>query len=341
MADRGRQPGAGLTDPPPEEMDFFELLRGLEGPGRFGRGGRPDQEPARLGQEPRLGFALRDVAAYHPATETAPARVSAAVIGLLGPEGPLPLDLARRVLDRLSQRWFAAGGEDAVRDTTFLDFLNMAQHRAIALYWRAWADQNPAAQAERGAGDRLRVMLGALGGGGTDTVAELKLGQAAALGHQVLGPERLTGLLEAALGLPVRIEEFVGSWNAAPPELQTRLGATHATLGRGATLGPRFFTRQTRVELRLGPVGLADYLALLPGGARFETARRALLHGIGESLDVDLRPVLRATEIPAARLGGSRLGRTAWLAPRRDADAADLRLAAVVGLPAEAGRAAA
>jgi type VI secretion system protein ImpH len=69
--------------------------------------------------------------------------------------------------------------------------------------------------------------------------------------------------------------------------------------------------------------------------------RRALLHGIGESLDVDFRPVLRREDIPAARLGAARLARTAWLAPRRTAHAADLRLRAVVGLAAEGARAAA
>lgn len=338
MADHGRQSRPGLSGPPAEEMDFFELLRRLEVNGRFGRGGRPDQEPARLGQEPRLGFAVRDVAAFSPASATTPARVATSVIGLLGPEGPLPLHLARRVLDRLSQRWFDTDGAEAKSDTTFLDFLNMIQHRAIALYWRAWADQNPGVQAERGEAGRLDAMLGALVGGGEDQVARLKRGQAAALGHRVLGPERLTDLVARALDLPVRIVEFVGSWNAIPPRLQSRLGG--ARLGRGATLGPRFFTRQTRIELRVGPVSIADYLALLPRGARSGTTRLALLHGLGESLDVDLRPILRAAEIPAARLGAAQLGRTAWLAPGRDRDAADLVLRAVVGLATDGRRAA-
>ena len=42
--------------PSAEAMDFFELLRRLERGGRlFGRGARPDREPARLGQALRLG----------------------------------------------------------------------------------------------------------------------------------------------------------------------------------------------------------------------------------------------------------------------------------------------
>jgi type VI secretion system protein ImpH len=345
MADHGRQPQPGVTapeTPAAPDMDFFELLRGLEaGGGHFGRGGRPDREPARLGQEVRLGFAVRDVAAFRAGTGAAPPRVTATLIGLLGPEGPMPLHLTRWVLDRLSQRWFVAGVEGATSDTTFLDFANMAQHRMLALYYRAWADQRPEVQAERPGAGRLGAMLGALAGAGRDDIAPVKLGQAPALAHQVFGPERLTGLLRDALGVPVAVEEFVGAWAEIPPRLQSRLGLVHAGLGRGAALGPRAFGRQSRIELRVGPLSLADYVDFLPGGARLRALRLALLHAIGETLDVDLRPVLRRAEVPAARLGAARLGRTAWIAPRRIADAADLCLRAVAGLAAEGPRAAA
>ena len=75
--------------------------------------------------------------------------------------------------------------------------------------------------------------------------------------------------------------------------------------------------------------------------ARLETLRTAVLHGIGETLDVDFRPLLRAAEIPAARISAVQVGRTAWLTPARAADARDLRLRAIVGLAAEGARAAA
>jgi type VI secretion system protein ImpH len=139
----------------------------------------------------------------------------------------------------------------------------------------------------------------------------------------------------------VEIEEFVGAWSQIPRRLQTRMGAAHAVLGRGAAIGPRIFSRQNRIEVRIGPLTLSDYEDFLPGGARLETLRHALLHGIGETLDVDFRPVLRRADIPAARLGATRIGRTAWMAPARAADASDLRLRAVVGLATEGVRAAA
>lgn len=331
-----------MTAPIPPGMDFFELLRQLERGGRlFGRAGRPDREPARLGQELRLGFAVRDVAALTPATDKAPARATVALFGLLGPEGPLPLHLSRRVLDRLAQRWFAAGVEGATSDTTFLDFANLLQHRMIALFYRAWADQTPAVQVERDGGGRIRAMLAAMAGADAAALRPAKLHQAASLGHQVLGPERLTGLLTAATGVPVRIDEFVGAWSAIPARLQSRLGGPNAVLGRGAALGPRFFSRQQRIEIRLGPLTLADYRRFLPGGDGLRDLRLALLHGLGETLDVDVRPILRRGEVPDARLGDARVGQIAWMAPARTADADDLRLRAVVGLATEGARAAA
>ena len=343
MADRGRKSQPDLTArPPAEQMDFFELLRGLEaGGGRFGTGARPDREPARLGQELRMAFAIRDVARLRPGAAESPAQVAVTLFGLLGPEGPMPLHLTRRALDRLAQRWFTAGIDGATADTTFLDFVNLLQHRAIGLYYRAWADQNPPVQRERGETGRLRAMLDALVGGGADDVTPLKRGQAAALGHQVLGPERLTALLTAAVGVPVRVVEFVGTWSAIPARLQTRLGRAHAELGSGAALGPRSFARQRRIELRLGPMDLPTYRALLPGGDRLQTLRRAVLHGLGETLDVDARLVLRRSDVPSARLGVAALGHTAWLAPRATGDADDLRIPAIVGLAAEGARAAA
>ncbi len=345
MADHPRQPQPGVSGgsvPSAEAMDFFELLRRLERAGKlFGRGGLPDREPARLGQELRLGFAVRDVAQLAPGGERTPARVSATLFGLFGPEGPMPLHLTRWMLDRLAQRWFTSGVEGATSDRTFLDFANVLQHRMFALFYRSWADQNPAVQEERAEGGRLRTILAAIACASGPALQAEKLDQAAALGHQVLGPERLAQLVGAAVGAPVEVEEFVGAWSELPRRLQTRLGAAHAGLGRGATLGPRIFSRQGRIEIRIGPLPLADYLDFLPGGARLEALRRAVLHGIGETLDVDFRPILRARDVPAARIGAARIGRTAWVAPARAADARDLRLRAIVGLAPEGARAAA
>lgn len=342
MADDARQPLPDIGAAPTEAYDFFELLRQLERPGGalFGHTGRPEREPARLGQHVRLGFATQDVVRFEPGSDKGPARVTVANIGLLGPEGPLPLHITRWVLDRLSQRWFGGADAHQTSDTTFVDFVNTLQHRMIALFYRAWADAHPAVQVERRVGGRVRSMLEAMSGmglPGTSNPEEpdldaVKLRQAAAIACQVDGPERLTLFIAEAFKVPVQLKEFVAAWLPIPVPLQTRVGSAHAQLGRGATIGPRSFTRQSRIELRIGPLDFQTYLEFLPGSRRLAVLRRAVSDLIGEVLDVDLKVVLAREEVPAARIGAARIGRTAWLAPPVErADAEDMRLRTVVG----------
>lgn len=345
MADDARQSLPDLESSSPnqgddlsEAFDFFELLRRLEQRGGlFGHSGRADREPARLGQHVRLAFSARDLVEFRPASSTVKARVTVANIGLLGPEGPMPLHLTRWVLDRLSQRWFSGVDAQQTSDTTFVDFANILQHRMIALYYRAWADAHPAVQVERVVGGRVRAMLEAMAGIGlpgtqTPDLDTVKLRQAASLASQVDGPERLTLFLAEAFRVPVRIKEFVAAWISIPAGLQTRLAKAYAALGQGATIGPRVFNRQSRIELRVGPVGLEEFKGFLPGGPRLKLFKQAVRDLVGETLDVDLRIVLARESVPPPRLGAVQLGRTAWLARsagRGDAD--DLRLRTIVG----------
>jgi type VI secretion system protein ImpH len=207
---------------------------------------------------------------------------------------------------------------------------------------------------ERADGDRLLAMLRSMAGiglpgtrekestgdsGGLDRV---KVAQSASLAIQRDGPERLTQFLAEAFGVSVRLKEFVAAWLPVPASLQTRLGAAYASLGRAATIGPRTFSRQSRVEILVGPLDLKTYLSFLPGGGRLGLFRRAVRDLIGEGLDVDLRLVLARPEVPQARLGKAQLGRTAWLPAANDApDADDLRLRTIVGWRPEAAGAAA
>ncbi|WP_210528250.1 type VI secretion system baseplate subunit TssG [Rubellimicrobium arenae] len=337
MADDARRPGDDLIAPDrAASMGFFELLRRLEASGgRFGRGGPPDREPARLGQSARLAIATGDVAQVR--VGDGPPRVDVEVIGLLGPEGPMPLHLTRWILERLSQRWFETGRDQATADRTALEFCNMLQHRMIGLYWRAWGDAQPAVHLGRGPGaGRIGATLAALAGVGlpglrppggpmADTEA-VKLDHATRIAHQLPGGERLTVPLADLLDAPVRLKEFVAAWIDIPVPLQTRIARDHARLGRGAVVGERVFSRQDRIELRVGPVGLKAFVRLADDRSLRRRLRHLVLHLVGREVDVDLRPVLHRDEVPEPRLGQVALGRTAWLPTRRAADRDDLSL---------------
>ena len=355
MADDARQSLPDLARSAPdgigalsEGFDFFELLRRLEHRGGlFGYSGQANREPARLGQHVRLSFSARDVVKFQEAGEKSPARVTVANLGLLGPEGPMPLHLTRWVLDRLSQRWFTGADAEQTSDTTFVDFVNILQHRMIALYYRAWADAHPAVQVERSVGGRVHAMLEAMAGIGLPGTQDpeldtVRLRQAGSLANQVDGAERLTLFLATAFKVPVQIKEFVAAWITIPAALQSRVGKAYAALGRGATIGPRVFSRQSRIELRVGPLSLDDFKSFLPGERRLAIFKKAVRDMIGEALDVDLRIVLARDAVPPPKIGAVQLGRTSWLErPAEKGDADDLKLRTIVGWRPEMAEAAA
>lgn len=324
---------------------FFELLRRIETPGRrIGRGGGPEREPVRLGQRARLSLATRDVAGVHRGEGDGPTRIDVEVLGLFGPEGPMPLHLTRWMLERLSERWFAHGVDRESSDTTFLDFANMLQHRLLALYWRAWADPRPEVQIELGAAGRIAALIDTLAGTGLPGMGRagaedlaLMRRHGTGLAPVTHGPERLTRLLADLLDAPVRLTEFVGHWLAIPAPLQTRIGGHHARLGLGAVVGARSFQRQTRAEIVVGPLSFAAYVRLIDDRDLRARLSHAVIFAMGREIDFDLRPVLAWREVPGASLGAARLGRTAWLPGGTAADAADLRLAAITREAPSAG----
>ncbi len=99
-------------------------------------------------------------------------------------------------------------------------------------------------------------------------------------------------------------------------------------MGQTTTLGGRVWDHQSKFRVRIGPLRLADYLPLLPGGDSLARVKAVVRNYVGDQLDWDLSPVLAEAEVPGLKLGaGGRLGWTTWLASGtlgRDGD--DLKL---------------
>lgn len=318
----------------PQSMDFFELLRQLETPQRrFGRSGDPKFDPARLGQAIRLAFAASDIVSVSkPDTPEHPPKVAVNVFGLFGPEGPMPLHLTRWMLERASNRWFAGDDENATSDTAFLDFGNMLQHRMISFYWRAWADLRPEVQMSHGTGGEVTNMIRALAGvrptqtaGANIERSKAKLRHATSLFQQVQSPDRLTEYLATVTGQSVELTEFVGVWTDIPVRLQTKLGQKSSRLGVDAIVGSRFFERENRAEIKIGPLDLKDYKSFLDDPEQADELRHALYFAMGHGMEFDICLSLKVSEMPAPRLGEVRLGQIAWLGHPNGATAEDMK----------------
>jgi type VI secretion system protein ImpH len=312
-------------------FSFFAIMRLLEAASpdrpRFGQSVRPDQDLARLRQEPSLVHASSALAAFLTGANGAPHQLSVNFFGLFGPDGPLPLHLTE----------YARARRRNHGDRTFQAFADLFHHRALSLFYRAWANNWPTVSFDRPETDRFAHYVGALIGLSTpglrnrDAMPDLtKLHFAGLLAAQPRNAEALGQILSAFFTVPVRVEAMIGAWLPLPSSDYSRLAdnQANAELGRSALLGRRVWSRQHKFRIVFGPLGLADYHRLLPGGTSLHRLIPIVRNYAGDTLIWDVNLVLRASEVPRTQLGRQgRIGWTTWLTPRRDpADAADLFL---------------
>jgi type VI secretion system protein ImpH len=336
-------PESRRTDPSVEEtlfsegfrFEFFQAVRLLERvfPERapVGRDARPDEEVVRFGVHNTLAFPASSIHDLSRADPDRPARMLVAFMGLTGPSGVLPRHYTELVLER-----------DRRRDRAIADFFDVFNHRVISLFYRAWQKYrvpiaHEQAAHQGGREDPFTQTLYAHFGmatpglrGRLDVDDPTLLFYAGLLAQQPRSAVALEGMLTDYFGVPARVGQFVGEWLPLAEDSRSRLGRVgqHHALGRTAVLGRRFWDQQARFVVRLGPLRLEEFSALLPTGDRFGALVQLIRFFVGQSLDFDIRLVLRADEVPACRLGdrgpdAPRLGWSTWLrhTPRtRDAD---------------------
>ncbi|SFU07945.1 type VI secretion system baseplate subunit TssG [Sedimentitalea nanhaiensis] len=325
MATRGRPGPDDLShferlQKDPEKHHVFQALRVIEAAHpeapRLGESRRPREDHVRLGQEAELAFPTSTIAQFKMGIGGRPARLINRFFGLFGPNGPMPLHMTEYVRDRSRNH----------RDTTIVAFADMLTHRMMSLLYRAWSTGQPAPSFDRDDDPMARKVAALAGFHGThlrdrDAMPDLaKLHFAGHLAQSARNPEGLVSILTAFFGVPVRLQQFVGSWLDLEPDDQWRLGSP-AGLGRSTSIGQRVWTRGAKFRLRVGPLKLADYERLLPGGDSLERLQSVVRNYAGVTLDWDINLVLAGDEIPSASLGGStRLGHTSWIRARTGED---------------------
>ncbi len=311
----------------PHAFHIFQALRVLEAhfadAPQFGESRRPREDRVRLSQEPDLAFPPSTISTYVP-PGTEPGILTNRFFGFFGPHGPLPLHLTEYARERLIN----------FRDPTFTAFADMLTHRMMSLLYRAWTTGQPAAGMDRGEDGLMDRKVAALAGHygqalrGRDAMPDLAKRHFA--GHLGAGPrtaEGLVAMLRAFFSVPVRLQQFVGTWLELEPGDRWALGS-RAGLGRATSIGDRVWSRSSKFRILLGPLSLVDYNRLLPGGASMRRLRAIVRNHFGDTLDWDVNLILGADEVPRALLGQNlRLGHVGWIGTRRGGgDVGDLLL---------------
>jgi type VI secretion system protein ImpH len=303
----------------PEHYTLFGALRRIEQAyrdrPRLGESRKAADDPVRIVQRPHLYFAGADIAAFG-SVETAIPRIEQHGFGVFGPNGALPLHLTELAYSR----------EHQADDPALSDFVNAFQHRFASLFYRAWADSDPCASFDRVEQDDFRLYIGALIGLGAtpardrDSVLDYaKLARVGLFAPQNRSAEALEQILREYFELPVELIPFVGAWLDIADDARCRIGRQpqHATLGLGATLGTMTWQCQSRFEIALGPLGIADFVNFLPGARGLIQLKALVRLYTNEEWSWQVRLLLEPRQIPPLRLGeGGWLGWTSWLGSR-------------------------
>ena len=305
----------------PWAHDFYAVMRQIDalsnGAPRLGSALRPGAEWVRLGQDAELDFAPAALMSFRSEGKARP-RLGVRFFGLFGPMGPLPLHLTEYARDR--QRNHA--------DPTFARFADLFHHRALLLFYRAWAQAQPAVQADRHDDDRFAKWVSALFGQAPSAARNADAVPDAAkryvgghLARATRNAESIAKVLRQYFDVPIRVEPHVGHWMKLRSADRSRLGSAmarrSAALGVSAVAGAKVWDRQYKLRVHVGPLSLAEYLQFLPGQPSLVELRDWMRQLLGFEMLWDLRLVLKGAEVPKLALAhtASRpaLGWTTWL----------------------------
>jgi len=297
---RVRAPVGELLCEQPYRFDFFQAVRILEsmareepGPqsarrGPVGHDQLPGREIVRFRAVPSLSFPagaigeLTRPSGQAPQGAAPPPQMTVACMGLVGPSGVLPHHYTSLVVQRVREKDHALG-----------DFLDLFNHRAISLFYRAWEKYRFPLAYERsqlaGSGEDLFTWcLYCLVGLGTAGLRRrLEFDDEAFLfyaGHFAHFPRSATALetiLADYFALPVRVQQFRGQWLYLSPEDQTCFPSR-----RGAT-----GSLPASVQQRVAGAERSDAPGSRPSGASLRSApatQSSAPAGLGKRLGQDV-----------------------------------------------------
>ena len=279
---------------------------------RIGDSATRRDEYVDLGQDPYLEFPASNLASV--AEREGRLKIIVKFLGLLGPQGALPLPTTDESLGWL-----------LMRDDAFPRFLDLFNGRFLQLFFRAWSNSRPIGQHDRPSQDRFIAYIGSVIGLGTkpysnlDSIPDIaKLEYAGLLAPKAKCASRLERFLRGMFGVRVEIDEFVGSWLVFDPDDRTAIGRKHAALGKDMLLGSSVFSVEDKIRIRLYVNDFAQYEQFLPseGSNLSRPLADAVFFYIGDELDWDVE-----LAIPSGA-GGARPAR-----PRRKVGVDELGIA--------------
>lgn len=285
--------------------DFFELVRRIEGSRpdlpRLGKAARPTQENVRFGQTPYLHFPPTEVAEIRQGNGNVEALIMTYFFGLLGVNGPMPLEFTNYVFQR-SHNYY---------DQTWRRFLDIINHRFLTLFYRAWAENEQAVSFDRKNDDKITDIIRSLAGTSSDMLGEnrtfpyLTANYAEHFGKSVKSRDSLEEILRNILKIDLKIKDFVVSSYDIPKGERCHLGnRRNSVLGESIQLGRSYMSATREFEIETEPVSFTESCKWMPGHSGFNLINRVITAYLDRPLEYSLTFNVVGKTVPTVVFGG-------------------------------------
>lgn len=303
--------------------DFLDLMRDIErakpDKPRIGASGSRAEEIVMLGQEPHVAFSPSNVNLISETKDGKPL-VQLRFLGLLGPQGALPLHTSYETV-----HW------NNMRDPAFARFLDLFNHRFLQLFYRTWANARPVVQADRPRKNQFVAYIGSMIGIGTPATQNrgtmqdfTKLALTGLLSPSVKSASRLENMIGWMFKVRVAIEQFTGVWLPIEANEQAVLSKGRCGLGVESLIGRSAFSLRDKFRVKIAVQSLTEFEDFLPDGKFFQLLADAVEFYLGQVMIYDVALGLPEGEAKPVQLGQfGRLGWTSWMgkAPGKAQDA--------------------
>jgi len=214
------------------------------------------------------------------------------------------------------------------KDHAMEEFLNIFNHRMISLFYRGWEKNRFFVEYERTREDRFSNHMLDLLGMGTGAMRERSripdvayLNYVGLLARHVRSAASLEQVLSDYFEVPVRVEQFTGTWRRLAAENQTcflGLGGANEQLGVGTVAGDEVWDQHGRFSVHIGPMELEKYLRFLPGQEAYHELVSWIRMYTNGFYEAEVHLVLAREDAPSCVLGSRdktqpRLGLVSWL----------------------------
>jgi type VI secretion system protein ImpH len=303
----------------PWQAGFLSLLRTISartsGAPAPGTARLPREESFRIGQQPSMAFAPREIASL--GTRNGRLDIKLFGLGLWGPQGPLPLHMTETAYTRTESH----------QDHTLVRFTDLFHHRALSLFYRAWASSQATAALDRPEDDHFSFYIASLMGidpreaQQSCLATHARFSASAHLVREARNPDGIAAALSQYFGVPMIVEEFVSHWIRIDQAEHTKIGipGPQAIMGEGALLGEVIPDQQYKFRLVVGPLDLDQYLRLTPHGEDLPVFVEWVRAFVGHEYDWEVKLLVKPRAAPPARADDSqRLGYSTWLGESMD-----------------------